>query len=346
MHMFTRSATREGLLTLLALIAVCTPAAAQAPLFTEREVTFRNGSVELKGTLMLPVASGRHPAVVFLHGSGPATRAGARTYAEWFAGMGVASLFFDKRGSGSSGGSWMTSSIDDLAADALAAVGYLKVQDAVDPGRIGFWGVSQAGWVAPLAASQSQDVAFMILISGGGASPRESELFSFGRAFEQAGLNEAEKADAAGILDLYYGYLATGSGRAQLAERLEGARAGRLSPLAQELNQILPSEENRANWKWVATWDPAPSIASIKCPVLLMFGDRDTDHPSAIAIRKWREGLQQAGNNQATIMVFPGAGHGILMREGYIGSGRPPFADGYADAMLGWLWRHVVTAQR
>jgi dienelactone hydrolase len=108
----------------------------------------------------------------------------------------------------------------------------------------------------------------------------------------------------------------------------------------------LPSEANRANWSWVADWDPAPFIAKIKCPVLLLFGDRDNDHPTVVAVQKWREGLRQAGNDQATIMVFPGAGHGIRMREGFTGTGRPPFADGYEDVMLGCLWRHVVDVKK
>jgi len=322
------------------------PATGQTPPFTEREVNFRNGPVELRGTLILPAAQGRHPAVVFLHGSGPATREGARPYAEEFAKLGLASLFFDKRGSGASGGSWITSSLDDLARDALAAVQYLKAQDEVDPGRIGFWGVSQAGWVATLAASQSLDVSFMIVISGGGATPRESELFSYRQAFEQAGLSETERSEGLEILDLYFAYLATGEGRTKLEARLAEAREGRLSPLAEQLDRVLPSEENRPNWSWVAAWDPAPAMAKIKCPVLLMFGDRDTDHPTDVAVQKWREGLRKAGNDQATIMVFPGAGHGIRMREGYTGTGRPPFADGYKEAMLGWLWLHVVDGFR
>jgi len=239
-----RSQRRDPLIAILLLAVACGPAAAQASRFTEREVTFRSGSVELRGSLILPAAQGRHPAVVFLHGSGPATRAGARTYAEEFASIGVASLFFDKRGSGSSTGSWITSSLDDLAADALAAVEFLKTQEEVEPARIGFWGVSQAGWVAALAASQSRDVAFMIVISGGGATPRESELFSWDQEFRKAALTEAERADAFGILDLYYRYLGTGEGRPQLVTRLTTARDGRLAPLAQQLTQVLPSDTN------------------------------------------------------------------------------------------------------
>ncbi|HEX6252332.1 MAG TPA: prolyl oligopeptidase family serine peptidase [Gemmatimonadaceae bacterium] len=326
----------------LLLFLAASSAAAQTSRFTESDVVFQNGGVELHGTLMLPAAGGPHPAVVFLHGSGPSTRAGARGYAEEFARIGVASLFFDKRGSGSSGGSWITSSLDDLAGDALAAIGFLKARSEVDTARIGLWGVSQAGWVATVAASRSRDVGFLILVSGGGATPLESERFSYNRAFDQGGFTAEEKAEASAILDMYFRYLATGEARSELVARIAKARAGSLSPLAEQLDRILPSEENRVNWSWVATWDPLPAIARISCPLLLMFGDRDNDHPTTVAVQKWRTGLAQAGNARATIMIFPGAAHGIRMSDVHRGTGRAPFADGYIDAMLGWLWRNVV----
>lgn len=340
--MIARSRRFEGFMAILLLAVICNSAAAQAPRFTEQEVIFRNGPVELQGTLMVPAVRGPHPAVVFLHGSGPATRAGARPYAEEFARLGVASLFFDKRGSGESGGSWITASLEDLAGDALAAVDHLKTEKGIDRERIGFWGVSQAGWVAPLAASRSQEIAFMILISGGGASPRESELFSYQQEFERAGLLPEETARGTEVLDAYFDYLATGERRTELIARLDGIRTGRLSPLVEQLDRILPSEENRPNWSWVAAHNPAPYIENVRCPVLLMFGDRDTDHPTALAVERWRKGLAKAGNDQVTLMVFPGAGHGIRMREGHTGGGRAPFADGYAEVQLGWLWRYVV----
>jgi hypothetical protein len=256
--------------------------------------------------------------------------------------MGIASLFFDKRGSGESGGSWITASLEHLAGDTRAAIDRVKMEEGIDPERIGVWGVSQAGWVAPLVASRFKDIAFMILISGGGASPRESELFSYQQEFERAGLSAAEIARATDVLGAYFDYLATGERRAELIARLDELRTGRLSPLAEELDRILPSEDNRPNWSWVATYDPAPGIESVTCPILLMFGDRDTEHPTGLAVERWREGLRKAGNDRVTLMVFPGAGHGIRMREGYSGGGRAPFADGYLEAQLGWLWRYVV----
>lgn len=331
-------------------ILFCTCVQAQVPEFTEREVSFQNQSVELRGTLMLPAAESPSPAVVFLHGSGPQPRTGFRPYAEEFARLGFASLFFDKRGSGESGGSWTTSSLEDLAGDALAAVDYLKAQERIDPDRIGFWGVSQAGWVAPLAYSRSQDIAFMILISGGGASPRESELHSYHMDFEKLGLSESEQAKGFEVLDMYFQYLDTGQNRSGLVERLEALEANRdsgLYELAHQLLRVLPSQENQPNWRWVADYDPASDIANVTCPVLLMFGDRDEEQPTEIAVKRWREGLDKAGNDALTLMIFPGAGHGIRMgRHDDAGHSRPPFADGYREVMLGWLWRHVTSGSR
>ena len=341
--MMIRRAMTRTITALSLLILIAVPAAAQTAA-SERDVTFTNGDVQLQGTLMTPAGGGPHPAIVFLHGSGPATRAGARAYAEEFAKLGIASLFFDKRGSGKSGGSWMTASLSDLAADGLAAVAFVKGQPGIDPARIGFWGVSQAGWVATEAAAKSADVAFMVIVSGGGATPLESELFSYQQAFERAKLAEADRKDASAVLDQYFRYLATGEGRAALVARLEQAKSSAWYPHA-KLDQILPSESNVANWRWVATWDPAPLIASIRIPVLLIFGDRDTSHPHTAAVRAWREGFARAGNRNATIVVFPGADHSIRVREGFTGTGRPPLADGYQDVMLGWLWRNVTRSK-
>jgi pimeloyl-ACP methyl ester carboxylesterase len=327
------------------LIAVCSAMAETQP-FTERDVTFTNGPVTLSGTLIVPVDGGPVPAVVFLHGSGPMTRAGFRQYAESFARLGVAGLFYDKRGTGSSTGSWVTASLDDLARDALAAVAYLKGEEGIAPQHIGFWGISQGGWTGPRAAALSGGAGFMILISGGGATPRESEMFSYRNEFEHAGLSPAEMSQGFDILDDYFHYLATGEGRPDLVGRLATMAANQESQLhllAQQIDRILPSPENRANWSWVATYDPAGDIASLRCPVLIMFGDQDQEAPPGLSVQSWRDGLAAAGDEDATIMVFPGAGHGIRMGRHGADGGRPPFADGYREAMLGWLWLHVVS---
>jgi pimeloyl-ACP methyl ester carboxylesterase len=99
--------------------------------------------------------------------------------------MGLAVVTYDKRGVGASTGEYSTIGpqnsermFDLLARDALAAVAALKARRDVDPDRIGLVGFSQAGWIAPLAASMSEDIAFLVLVSGPAVSVGEEIAYS------------------------------------------------------------------------------------------------------------------------------------------------------------------------
>jgi hypothetical protein len=73
-----------------------------------------------------------------------------------------------ERGVGESTGDWNTASFDDLAGDVVAAFEYLKTRRDIDQAQIGVLGISQAGWIMPLAAVRAKDLAFLISISGAG----------------------------------------------------------------------------------------------------------------------------------------------------------------------------------
>ncbi len=309
--------------------------------FTEKEIEFGSSSFRISGSIISPITEGKHPAIVFLHGSSPLTRDGFCLYAIKFAKLGFVSLIFDRRGAGRSGGDRFATSLDDMADDAQSGIELLKKQENVDSKRIGYWAISQGGWVATQTASGSKDVAFMIIVSGGGASPKESELVSYLGKFQRAGLTPSEIAQGLSVITEFFNYLETGKGYGEVQSLVSKSKDAPWYKYAQ-IGNIIPTEENRQNWKWVASFNPVPLMKRIKCPVLLMFGERDKDHPTDLAARKWREGLGRAGNDNVTIVVFPGAGHGIRMRDDYNGQGRAPFADGYSELMLGWLWQHVL----
>ena len=90
--------------------------------YKEEEVRFQSGGITLVGTLRLPLTRGRHPAIFLLQGSGDADREAESFYADYFARQAIATLVYDKRGTGSSGGDYRDESFDDFAADALAGV--------------------------------------------------------------------------------------------------------------------------------------------------------------------------------------------------------------------------------
>jgi len=133
---------------------------------------FTNGDVRLSYQLDLPARSGPVGAVVFGHGSGELTKESCRFLADRFLSRGFATLCFDKRGVGQSTGRFVfvgaRDSIpvfSDLASDMAAGVAFLRTRPEIDPNRIGLAGVSQAGWIVPLAAVNARP-AFMVLLVG------------------------------------------------------------------------------------------------------------------------------------------------------------------------------------
>ena len=134
---------------------------------------FSNGPVQLSYRLDVPAHTAPVGAVVFGHGSGAATKDSCRVFgfADGFLQRGFATLCFDKRGVGQSTGQFIpivfpqTSFVvyEDLGSDMAAGVEFLRSRPEIDRNRIGLAGVSEAGWVIPIAAAKTQP-AFMLLI--------------------------------------------------------------------------------------------------------------------------------------------------------------------------------------
>ena len=146
------------------------------------EVEFTSHGDRLSGSIVFPVDREIHSAVVFVHGSGKQTR--NMQWAERFANEGVAALVYDKRGVGRSGGEYEgEQSVGErnivlLADDAVSALNALSSHPALKGVPVGLAGISQAGWIIPLAAGKSDAVDFMVLWSGPVCKVSEEDIFS------------------------------------------------------------------------------------------------------------------------------------------------------------------------
>jgi dipeptidyl aminopeptidase/acylaminoacyl peptidase len=126
----------------------------------------------LGGTVVSPAEPGRYPAMVLVHGAGPGQRSDLVELAEYFARAGIVALAYDKRSVGYSAATNRDFGL--LAEDTLAAVRLLRQREDVDPARVGMWGISEGGWVVPIAASRApEEVTFAILVSAPAVSPSE-----------------------------------------------------------------------------------------------------------------------------------------------------------------------------
>jgi pimeloyl-ACP methyl ester carboxylesterase len=161
------------------------------------EVRFTCSGARLAGTLYLPKGPGPHPAVIWVAGSGPTPRLFPGAIVTPFLRSGTAVFSYDKRGVGESEGRCCPG--DDahynlLVADAAGAAQALRRRRDIDARRIGFYGVSQAGWIVPRAAVRAR-AAFTVLVSAPAVTDGEESEFSR-LTGEEGGRGSGESLDA------------------------------------------------------------------------------------------------------------------------------------------------------
>lgn len=331
------------------LTPVDTPS--DAPSIREEAVKFASGKLTLAGTLVLPGGSPRHPAVVLLHGSGPQRR--DLSTARWFGEQGVAALAYDKRGVGESEGDFNKVPFIELCDDGLAALAYLKSRKEIDAKRIGVWGLSQGGWLGPLAASRSADVAWVIAVSGPGVSPGEQMIVYYANELQDRGMAEGDVREASSLRREIWTYMETGQGYEKTKADLEAAHAKKWfsQAKAQEDDSFgslpAPSDLNKPVgrsilwFKHEAVYDPVPALRAIHVPALFLFGDKDRLIPVEESVAIVKRVQAQDPHLGFTIREFANDDHGMhLVSSGGEGAIDPE----YLKTMREWLDAHVLKA--
>lgn len=303
--------------------------------YTEEDITFHS-DVKLAGTVYVPKSAGPHPGIALIHGSGDNLRWVRTYYADFFARQGFAVVFFDKRGNGESEGNWREVGFEPLARDGIAALDYLASRDDVRADALGFWGISQAGWIMNLAATLSDRVAFLIVTSGAAVDVEEELYFDYMVQLRDAGYGEDVQRQMMAILKQDTHVTRTAEGYDELRALVEPVRR---EPWFRESGYLAtpPNFVMRRFMREIIDFDPRPYIEQLDIPVLWLYGEADKSvEPSrSIAIL---EEVMAGGEYDFTIMTFPDADHGI--RVAPAADAIVPVriaAPGYWDVIAGWL---------
>jgi pimeloyl-ACP methyl ester carboxylesterase len=235
----------------------------------EREVILPSGPLQLAGSLRLPEAGRPCPAVLLIPGSGQVDRDEnahkaplnvLHEIAVALSDQGIASLRFDKRGVGASGGDYWETGFYDHVTDAAAALDFLQAQPEIRPGKLFLLGHSEGSLIATRLAGTGSQVAGVILLAGPAQNGEQVLLWQAARIVK--GMKGYNKW----LIDLFH---------------IDTRKAQQ-----KQLDKIKRSTKNsmriqlvaRLNAKWFRefmAYDPAEDLPKIQAPVLAISGTKD-----------------------------------------------------------------------
>lgn len=262
-------------------------APADAPYVAEQVTVSTPMGHTLAATLTRPrTTTARVPVVITISGSGGQERDEAipgvqgyrpfRQLADTLGRHDIAVLRFDDRGVGGSGGNHATATSRDFADDVRALVAWARAHPAIDPARVVLLGHSEGGLIAPLVAAEDPRLAGIALLAGPAYTGARIIAFQQRSAIAQ----QHPTAFAAQRDSLYR------------AAQVELERSARETPWLREF----------------LGYDPLPTAARVRVPVLVLQGDTDLqvtpEQADTLAAT-----LRAAGNPRVTLRRLPRTNH-------------------------------------
>lgn len=296
-------------------------------------VTFPGGAedVVIAGELTMPSTGKPKAAIVLISGSGPQDRnayLGSQinhspflVLSDYLTRLGYAVLRYDDRGVGESTGDFRSSTSDDFALDATAAVAYLRTLPEMEKVPIGVAGHSEGGMIAPVVAFRDEELDFVILMAAPAVSIDSLMLDQRRRVARAMGQPEvlirrdepALRAGYAWIKDnphlseedyvegLY------GVFEEQLKNLPEALQKSIVDPRAFNAQYVVPLS---TPWmrRFIA-FEPKDFLRQLSIPVLAINGLLDTQVDGTTNLNAFAEIMATNGNKDVTITPLLGLNH-------------------------------------
>jgi uncharacterized protein len=288
-----------------------------------REATFHSHSTALAGRLVMPLGSSKVPVVVLVHGSEQSSALDFHQLQRLLPAYGVGVYVYDKRGTGRSSGTY-TQDFNLLADDVVAAMREARRLAGSRLARIGYWGGSQGGWVAPLAANRAPVdfviVAFALAVSVIDEDQQEVEIEMREKGHSPAEIAQAlEVARAAETVIASHftqGFAELDAMRAKYRNApwykdLHGNYTYMLLPYSETQLRELGGKELSFVRHTPFHYDPMPTLRAATVAQLWILGGEDYAAPSAETSGRIK-GLIAAGH-PFTLAYYPKAEHGMIL---------------------------------
>jgi pimeloyl-ACP methyl ester carboxylesterase len=314
----------------------------------------------LAGTLTIPAQPGPHPAAILIHGGNADERdcghvgfPAFRIFAEYLQEQGIATLRYDDRGVGESGGGdkW-DCGLAEIAEDVRTGVSLLCQRPEIAADRAGLIGWSLGGVLAPMVAAGNDSVAFAVTIAGH-AVPTAEVLLAFRRFLGIQSMVCQDELESALALDQrLFDAVLQGEPIERLTDELRTRAEVAYGNLPDTDQEQLGSFEDYLESTWdgalvglagkklfwsMLAHDPLPPLEQLSCPVLALFAEKDEMVSPEISPRLFESALQKAGNPDFTVEVIPEVNHMLTIPQ----VSTTELAPGVLERISDWINEHV-----
>jgi pimeloyl-ACP methyl ester carboxylesterase len=337
--------------------------------YIEEAVSFLNpkAGIRLSGTLTYPNKNENFPAVILIGNriSDRDETTGKHkpffVLADYLTKNGIAVLRFDNRGIGKSEGkfSFLTTTKEDIVTDVMAAFEYLSLRPEIDTENIGLIGHSEGGVIAAMVAAKIPDVAFIILMASPGLNGVETLYLQIGLVAESFGINRTAIQKYQNILQRLNEILKDEHNNEIVKQKIIDMYGDCSAKIKEEERNALkrigyyfPKDPNQFSslidapgWYDSFTYEPAEIIKEVKCPILVLNGEKDLQVPSKEHLSAIRSALKEGKSINYTIKELPGLNH--LFQSAVTGSPREyeKIEETISPAALTtieeWLLKHI-----
>ena len=287
--------------------------------YLSEDLTFENSvdKITLAGTLTLPKTGNNFPAVILISGSGPQNRdeeiLGHKPFmvlADYLTKNGIAVLRYDDRGTAKSTGNFGSATTNNFATDVEAAVKYLQNRKEINHKKIGLIGHSEGGIIAPMVASSTADIAFIVLMAGPGIRGDKLMLLQKELLERQMGITENEIIKGQDLMAGAYKIIVDSKNNDDLNSKISNYFKEKIE--GNDSENEIKSLTNMISSTWMKNFiklDPAIALQKVKCPVLAINGEKDLQVPASINLISINDALVKGGNKKVTTKLLPNLNH-------------------------------------
>jgi pimeloyl-ACP methyl ester carboxylesterase len=343
-------------LSVITFLLVITNSIIYSQIKTE-EFVFEHNGIKLNGFIDYPDTNKAFTLIIIIPGSGPTDFAhspGFDVIRSSFVKLGITVCLWDKQGCGKSQGVYNDNqTMQSSAQEAIVAINKLQELNVPGSNRIGLLSGSRGGWIAPIIIEQIPSIAFWISISG--PDDKDNSIYKLSTNLRVMGKTESEiqllmnkKKESnrifwrGGTFKEYQEITKNlDKDSAMIALEGEPGTEEHYLQLQKEwLNKGYTFDYESGMIVMVSNFKEI--LKKIQCPVLAIFGEKDTQLDWKSTMNLYKETMGNRENKILTIKTFPNCNHSIMKcRTGGMNENLEPFGwqacDGFFETMNVWL---------